>query len=446
MASTFRQTRRSFLQSAAAASLGLPFLSRTSRAAVAPSDVIRHASFGAGGMAKADLNQIISHPRVKLVCVAEVDADRGAALLKEHPEIRVYSDWRKMLEVEGDQLDTVNVSTPDHMHAPQAMSCLQRGIHVYCQKPLTRSIYESRRLMEVAREKKLVTQMGIQIHSHTAYKTAAAVIQAGTIGKIREVHTWSDKKWGDSNPLPDHSDPVPANLDWNQWLGVAAERPFIGGGYYHPGNWRKRIDFGTGTFGDMGCHILDPVFTALQLTAPKTIRSVGAAPNQWNWATDAIVNFVFPATPYTAGEALSLTWYDGDQKPPKEVAEQHAKGQTLPGQGSLFIGEKGSLILPHIAMPILLPADKFADYKLPEVPGVSHWHEFIDAAAGMGKTSTQFDYAGPLTESVLLGCVATRFPKTTLEWDAANMKFNVPEASAMVRPEYRKGWEVEGLS
>lgn len=439
-------SRRSFLKAAAAAGvLGSPLLSRRTQAA--PSDVIRHASFGGGGMAKADLSQIITHPRVKLVCVAEVDSDRAAALKKELPDIRVYSDWRKMLDEEAGNLDTVNVSTPDHMHAPMAMSCLNRGLHVYCQKPLTHDIYESRRLAEVAREKGLVTQMGIQIHSHEAYKTAVAMVQQGTIGKIREIHTWSDKKWSDPAPRPEKSDPVPENLDWNQWLGVCAERPFIGGGYYHPGNWRKRLDFGTGTFGDMGCHILDPVFSALKLTAPVSIRSEGSAPNQWNWSQDAIVKFVFPATEFTAGPTVALTWYDGDRKPPMDVVKQHAGETSLPGQGSLLIGESGSLIIPHIAMPIVLRDAKVAQVDFPQVPGKNHWHEFIDAAAGTDKTSTYFDYAGPLTEAVLLGGIATRYPKTTLEWDAVNLKFtNMPEANAFVRKDYREGWEVEGLS
>jgi predicted dehydrogenase len=328
-----------------------------------------------------------------------------------------------------------------------AMSCLNRGLHVYCQKPLTHDIYESRRLAEVAREKGLVTQMGIQIHSHEAYKTAVAMVQQGTIGKVREIHTWSDKKWSDPNPRPEKSDPVPENLDWNQWLGVCAERPFIGEGYYHPGNWRKRLDFGTGTFGDMGCHILDPVFSALKLTAPVSIRSEGSAPNQWNWSQDAIVKFVFPATEFTAGPTVALTWYDGDRKPPVELAKQHAGETPLPGQGSLLIGESGSLIIPHIAMPIVLRDAKVAEVDFPQIPGKNHWHEFIDAAAGTDKTSTYFDYAGPLTEAVLLGGIATRYPKTTLEWDAVNLKFkNLPEANAFVRKDYRAGWEVEGLS
>lgn len=438
-------SRRSFLQQSLAAGLGLPLLARSVRAA-APSDMIRHASFGAAGMAGADLGQLVAHPNVKLVCVAEVDTSRATKLKEQFPDLRVYQDWRQMLDKEHKNLDTVNVSTPDHMHAPMAMSSMQLGLNVYCQKPLTHNIAESRALTEYAREKKLVTQMGIQIHSSREYKTAIALIQQGAIGKVHTVHTWSSKKWGDPTDKPTQSDPVPATLDWDKWLGVCETRPFVGGGYYHPGNWRKRIDFGTGTFGDMGCHIFDPVFGALALTGPTTVRSEGAPPNDYNWATDAIVHFTFPKTPHTAEKGVDITWYDGDQRPPQDVVKAAVGDRALPDQGSLFLGEKGAMILPHIAMPILLPEKDFAGYDMPKIDGENHWHQFIDAVRGETKTSTTFDYAGPLTESVLLGCVATRFPKTTLEWDAPGLKFtNLPAADAFLKRPYRKGWEVPGL-
>jgi predicted dehydrogenase len=182
-----------------------------------------------------------------------------------------------MLEKERGGLDIACVGTPDHMHAPMAMSAMQLGLHVYVQKPLTHNIFEARRLTEMARKKKLVSQMGIQRHSSSEYRTAAQLVQSGAIGKVKEVHAWSNKKWGDPEPMPDRSDPVPETLDWDQWLGVAETRPYIAN-YYHPGNWRKRIDFGTATFGDMGCHIYDPIFEALQLKAPISVRSEGPVP------------------------------------------------------------------------------------------------------------------------------------------------------------------------
>ena len=445
MTQPLRPSRRRFVKQLAAIGIAAPAFIRNLRAAP-PSETVRHASFGAAGMASADLHAIAGQKMVELVCVADVDSLRGGALKRDFPKVRLYQDWRELLDKEYKNLDSVNVSTPDHMHAPIGMSALQLGLHVYGQKPLTHDVYESRRLTELAREKKLVTQMGIQVHSSIEYRSAVRLIQDGAIGKVKEVHTWSSKKWGDPAPRPEKSDPVPPSLNWDLWLGTAAERPFIGDGYYHPGNWRKRLDFGTGTFGDMGCHIYDPVFEALALTAPLSVRSEGPVPNQHNWANDAVVHYVFPGTKFSAGNTVAVTWYDGDQRPPKEVQELLGK-RGLPDQGSLFIGESGLMLLPHVSLPVLLPEEKYKGHPFPKLEAADHWHQFVEAVRGNGKTSAGFDYSGPLTEAVLLGGVASRFPKTTLEWDAANLKFrNAPDADQYIRRTYRKGWEVKGLS
>jgi hypothetical protein len=329
------------------------------------------------------------------------------------------------------------------MHAPITMRAMQRGLNVYTQKPLTRTIYEARQLTRVAGEKKLVTQMGIQIHSHPIHKAIVAAIHEGAIGKVKEVHSWSGKQWGDRDPRPDREDPVPAELDWDSWLGVASRRPFLAG-YYHPGEWRKRLDFGTGTFGDMGCHILDPVFGALALTAPESVRSEGGAPSADSWGLDSQVRYTFPGTAYTT-EKPTLTWYDGEQRPHAEVRALLGK-QPLSDQGSIYLGTEGTLYSPYIDAPVLLPAAKYAGYQLPNPGGDDHYLQFVEACRGNGKTSAPFDYSGPLTEAVLLGCLATRFAGTTLEWDAADLKVtNVREANRFVRRRYRHGWEVEGL-
>lgn len=442
MNQSLRFSRRSFLKATATSIFAAPFFVPRLLSAP-PSERVLHASFGAGGMAGHDLGAIASHPNVKLVAVADVEPARGEALKKKFPDLRVYADWRELLDQERD-LHSVNVSTPDHMHAPIAMSALQRGLAVYGQKPLTHDIYETRRLTETARKKKLVTQMGIQIHSSLQYRLAVRLIQDGVIGKVKEVHTWSSKKWGDKEPMPAGGDPVPAGFNWDHWLGVCATRPFIGKGWYHPGQWRKRLDFGTGTFGDMGCHIYDPVFKALALTAPVSVRSEGEPPNEHSWATDAIIHYVFPGTKFTAGKTVKVIWYDGDRRPPAEIIAL-ADGE-IPAQGSVFLGTQGVMVLPHIATPELLPADKFRDFKMPEVKGDNHWHQFVEAVRGNGKTAASFDYSGPLTEAVLLGSVATRFPQTTLQWNAKKLKFdNVKEANAYVRRSYRQGWEFAGL-
>ena len=445
MKNTF--SRREFLRRAAVTATGLwvaPYVTSGLRAA-SPNETLLHASIGSSGMARSDIEGITRGGRARLVAVADVDLNKARALKKEFPDIKIYQDWRELLDKEK-SIDSVNVTVPDHMHAAMAMSAMQLGKHVYCQKPLTHDVFEARRLTEFARKKKLVTQMGIQIHSSGTYRQAVRIIQDGTIGKIKEVHAWSSKAWGDTTARPDRNDPVPTDFNWDSWLGTAAARPFIGDNYYHPSNWRKRLDFGTGTFGDMGCHIYDPVFKALELTAPISLRSDGPAPNQWNWAINARIEYIFPGTQFTEGQTVKVTWYDGNQLPPKEVQPQMGD-EKLPDQGSLFIGTKGMMLLPHIASAQLFPEKDFENWTRPKVTENDHWQQFVEACRGNGQTSANFDYAGPLTETILLGGLATRFPRTTLEWNAKKLKFsNMSEANQYVRRRYRKGWEVKGLS
>jgi predicted dehydrogenase len=433
-------TRRAALKTAAA-TLAAPFVWRL-HAHAAPSDTVLHASFGASGMAGADIGSLTASKNLKLVAVAEVDDARVGDIKKRFPDCKIYKDYRILLDKEKD-LNSVNVSTPDHMHAPIAMRAMNRGLHVYGQKPLTQTIHEARRLAEVAAEKKLITQMGIQIHSHPVHKLVVKLVQDGAIGKVKEVHSWSGKSWGDTAPKPQKTDPVPAGFDWDLWLGVASERPFIGGNYYHPGNWRKRLDFGTGTFGDMGCHILDPVFGAIGVGNPLSIRSELPGPNDYNWSLDVQVRYIFPGTKFTT-DTVALTWYNGKVRPPADVQKQ--AGGRISDQGSIYIGEKGVLYSPYIAAPVLLPKEQYADFKMPEVKGDNHYLQFVEAVRGNDKTSTPFSYSGPLTEMVLLGCLATRFEKTDLKWDTKGLKFtNNDKANAFVKREYRKGFEVEGL-
>lgn len=435
--------RRSFIRQATGGAFAAPYFVRNLLSAP-PSKVVRLGSFGGGGMAYVTLDMLCTHPSVKLACVADVDSARLDKLKSKYPDAKIYKDWREMLQKEHRNLDAVCVGTPDHMHAPMFMSSMAYRLPVYGQKPLAHDIYEVRKLTETARKKKLVTQMGIQIHSRSEYKTAVQLVQSGAIGKVKEVHSWSNKKWGDMDPVPDRSDPIPETLNWDMWIGTAEMRPYVED-YYHPVNWRKRLDFGTATFGDMGCHIYDPVFSALQLTAPTSVRSEGPPPTQHNWAINAIVHYVFPGTPYSEGKTVRVTWYDGDAKPPQEV--QALLGERkLPEQGSIFIATKGVMLLEHVAKPVLLPEKDFAGFTMPQIDSVSHYHEFVDAVMGKGKTSTSLDYSGPLTETVLLGPLATRFPNTTLEWDARKLRFDNSEANQYVRRLYRHGWEVKGLN
>ena len=349
-----------------------------------------------------------------------------------------------MLAKERGAIDIACVGTPDHMHAAMAMSAMQMGLHTYIQKPLAHELYEVRKLTAMARKKKLVTQMGIQIHSQHGVPHGRGGHPRRSHRQVKEVHAWSEKKWGDVNPLPDQSDPVPPGLNWDQWLGVAATRPYIKG-VYHPGNWRKRIDFGTATFGDMGCHIYDPVFWALDLTAPISVRSEGPQPVGPNWAINAVIHYVFPGTRYTEGKTLNITWYDGDERPPKEIQDL-AAGHKLPGQGSLFIGTEGVMLLPHIAMPVLFPEPRFASYKLPR------WKARITTISSSMPSWARPPHpprstTPPAHRSRVARPGGHALPQDHPEWNAKKLKFrNSPEANAHLRRRYREGWKVKGLS
>jgi hypothetical protein len=441
-------SRREFLSGAAALSLSPGLLSaRTGRGK------LRHAAVGFGGMGGIDLDSIATHPDIEVVALCDVDANNLAARAKKHPTAKLYRDYRKMFAEISDEIDTINVGTPDHMHAAISLTAMLKGKHVYCQKPLTHDVWEARKMTELARAKKLATQMGIQVHSSPEYRLAVKIVQDGVIGRVKEVHSWSFKKWGRDGARPAGQDPVPANLDWDLWLGTAPLRPFKNK-IYHPGNWRMWTDFGCGTMGDMSIHILDPIAGALALTQPTTILSESDPPPPESFSTRNVVKYVFPGTAYTV-DPFPLTWYDGDAIPTGEgwplEKKQAEKGSTaterkLPDQGSMLIGEKGYMLLPHVAAPQLLPSASFADYQMPRVSGDNHRHEWVKACKGEGTTSAGFDYAGPLTEFVLLGVIANRVPGKRLTWHAADMKLEgSDEAAALLRRVYRKGWEVEGL-
>jgi predicted dehydrogenase len=436
-------SRRSFLKTLGAAAAAMPFIAHN-LFAQPPSMRLRHASFGAAGMAWADLTQIANCENVEIVAICDVDLNRMGEAKKKFPNARFYQDWRELLDKEEKNLDSVNVSTPDHMHAPIGVSAMQLGKHLYGQKPLAHEIYEVRRMTEIAHHKKVVTQMGIQIHANAYYRLAVRLVQDGAIGKVKEVHSWCNKSWGDMSARPDVADAVPEGFDWNLWLGVCAPRPFIGENYYHPGNWRKRLDFGTGTLGDMGCHIFDPVFESIGLAAPISVRSEGPPPNQWNWSLNGNVIYTFAGNHRTAAKTLRVTWYDGTSKPSAEI-NARLEGEEFPDAGSIFIGTEGVMLLPHYSLPTLFPKAKFQGFKLPKVVGLKHWEQFVQACRGEGKTMADFAYAGPLTEAILLGDIAARFPHTELKWNSRKMKFDLSEANQHVRRTYRAGWEVKGL-
>jgi predicted dehydrogenase len=412
-------SRRQFLRGIAGAAVVGP----VATGQLAQNAKIRHASVGAAGQALSDIRAFSTHPRFTLAAVADVDLARTAQVKKLFPDVRIYQDWREMFRKEEQNIDSVNVTTPDHMHAPIAMSAMMMGKPVYVQKPLALTIRETRILAQCARERKLATQMGIQISSHETQLVTEQLIRNCVVGKIREVHTFCDKAWGDTNPIPAGSDPVPSTLDWDGWIGVGEPRPFKNE-VYHPSNWRKRVGFGTGTLGDMGCHILSTPLRGLGLTLPRQVTSHGPAPVYDNWPVQSKIHFVFGATPYTAGESLDFWWYDGAERPPQQVID--AVGGKLPSSGSVMIGTEGAILLPHIDYPSLHPQSKFVDREIEKGTSRDHYHEFLDAVAVSpgARCSANFDYAALLTEVVLLGTLALREPSEALTYDVNAMRFD----------------------
>ena len=439
-------SRRRFLATAASTAFAAPFVTTGLRAA-SPNGKLRHAAFGASGMSRSDIDSLSNHPKWELAAVCDVDTRNFDSIRKKWPDVRCYQDWRELMAKEGDTIDSCNVSTPDHMHGPIGLAAMAKGWHMYGQKPLAHNLWECRQLMLRARERKLMTQMGIQISSAFSERLAVALIQQGAIGAVKEAHTYSNKKWGDMAPVPTKADPIPAGFDWDLWLGPSEPRPFING-YYHPGNWRRRRDFGTGTLGDMGCHMFSGWFRALDLAAPISVKSTGTPPpNETNWANNGRVEYTFAGTKYTEGKTVKVTWHDGDHKPPQELIDQlrmSADKKPSVDQGTIYVGTEGVLLASHGSTPQLFPRDKFKDYKYPKLEPRDHWKEFVDCClTGDKLPSANFDYAGPLTEAVLLGCLSSAFPNQDLTWDSPGLRIpNSEAANAMVRRKYRAGWDV----
>jgi predicted dehydrogenase len=437
--------RRSFLVSSAAVAASTLALPNIVRAATLKQE-LQVACVGVNGMGWADLSNVGSHAKVKFVGFCDIDSQRFDQADKAFPNVAHYADYREMLEKLGDRVDAVIVATPDHMHAPVAMRAMSLRKHIYCQKPLTHTVWESRQMRLLAQKHQLTTQMGNQIHSASEYRTGVKWIQDGIIGKVKEVHSWvgvQGRQYCNRTDRPAAA-PVPANVNWDLWLGAAAERPFAPD-VYHPFKWRDWQDFGSGALGDFGCHILDPVFGALGLTAPTSIRAEHAGTNNEVWPGPETVTYTFPGNTRTLGNSLQLIWRDGGLKPARELAQLPA-GVELPSGGSLFIGEAGCLVLPHIGMPLLYPQDRFTNQNQPKIPGTNHWHDWVDAVIEGKKTTDGFEYAGPLTETVQLGNIAARIPGKSLQWNAEALQFtNNPEANKLLTKNYRKGFEVQPL-
>ena len=404
------------------------------------------ACVGVNGMGWSDLSSVGTHAKVKFVGFCDIDTNRFDQVNSAYPGVPHFADYREMFSNLGDKIDAVIVSTPDHMHASIGMLAMESGKHLYCQKPLTHTVWESRQMRLLAAKKNLTTQMGNQIHSAAEYRLGVRLIHDGAIGKVREVHSWVGVQGRQYNQRTDRpeSASVPSHVNWDLWIGAAPMRPFAPD-VYHPFKWRDWQDFGSGALGDFGCHLLDPVFGALELTAPTSVKAEHAGTTHEVWPGPETVTFTFPSTSRTTGDSIRVIWRDGGLKPPRELA-QLPEGKELPPSGSIFIGESGVMLLPHVGMPSLYPEAQFANYAMPEVAGTSHWHDWVDAVLDGKKTTDGFDFAGPVSEAVQLGNIAAKLPGQSLDWNAEKLSIeNDSKANKLLTKEYRKGFEVRAV-
>ena len=411
-------------------------------------------SIGVGGKGASDLDGAAEGQNVVALC--DVDENTLNKAAKKYPNAKLYRDYRKMLDEQKD-LDAVTVATPDHNHFHASMMAIQRGKHVYCQKPLTHSIWEARQLAVAAKKHKVATQMGNQGHSHYGNRELCEMIWSGVIGDIREAHSWTNRPiWPQGMKRPAGQDPIPANLDWDLWIGPAAMRPFKAswptddppsnkrGGVYHPFAWRGWWDFGCGALGDMGCHVLDGPNWALKLGAPTSVETVDSSPLFEDSAPAwSILRYEFPAR--GSMPPVTLKWYDGG-KLPERPAEM--EGKALPESGTIFVGSKGKILTDTYGMSLtLLPESKMKDYVkppqiIPRIPDNNPYFDWIRAAKGGPAACSRFEVSGPFTEMVLLGNLTLRAGKK-IDWDAKNMRAKgAPETAPFIRHLYRRGWEI----
>jgi predicted dehydrogenase len=402
-----------------------------------PSDKLNLAVIGIGGQGAANLAGLKTQ---NIVALCDVDEKRGGKAFEEFAEVRRFTDFRKMFDAIEKEIDGVVISTPDHTHFHPAWWAIERGKHVYLEKPLAHEVEEVRRITEAARAKKLATQLGSQRHALTGLRAGVEFVKAGTIGTVTEVHSWIASKRGMPKPLGASQQP-PATLDWELWLGPVAEQPYTAG--LAPYDWRFWWDFGTGETGNWGCHILDIPFWALDLAHPVRVSASGPAPDPRRTPTELASRLDFPARTSAAGKelpAVSVHWYQGV---PPVLAERGIDAEAVKKKNTLFIGTEGMLLCGFDDWQ-LLPAGKFAEVKAPPqtlAPSPGFHREWVDACRGGRPATCNFEYTGPLAESVLLANIAYRV-QGEFAWDAAAMKSDRDDVNAMLKREYRKGWRV----
>jgi predicted dehydrogenase len=438
-------SRRTCLKSAAAGAAAIAIGS-----GLGANGKLQHASIGVGGMmGGGDLGSFLNQPQAAVVALCDVDADNLAAAARRAPGARTYTDWREMLQREGDRIDSVNVTVPDHMHAAISMAALAKGKHVFCQKPMAHDVAEARAMTAAAAKAGTVTQLGNQMGSSIGERMAIALLRRNVIGPVKHVVMLAHRpgiEWiRPVGPRPAKGATPPANLNWNLWLGTAPVRPYAPG--YHPNAWRGWQDFGTGWSGDIGCHLFNVAYQGLELTVPATVEArvqqswaESAARRADTWPQSNHITWTFPGTAHTAKELL-VEWYDGEFVPPPEVLARIEIPNFKPSESTLFIGTEGVLFWPSGCGPQLWPKAKFSHIKRPSIQALDHFQSFVDACRGGPRPQCAFARTGPMAEVVLLGTVAVRVPGQLLHWDAENMKFpNYPDAEKYLRRSYRPGW------
>lgn len=469
-------SRRKFIRNAALAGAGFFIVPRhvLGRGFVAPSDKLNIAGIGVGGKGASDLGEFAKSPFVNIAALCDVDDREAAGSRKKYEKAPYYKDFREMLEKEKNNIDACSISTPDHTHAVATLAAMQLGKHVYTQKPLTHDIYEARILTEAAKKYKVVTQMGNQGGSGDGVRKAKEMYEAGMIGKVTEAHAWTNRPvWPQGVPTPSGKFDVPAGLDWNLWLGTAKQMDYNPA--YLPFDWRGWWAFGTGALGDMACHIMDPIYRMLPILYPDSAECSVATvwKEKWNDTQNldacppsSIIHLNYPRTDGMGN--IKVSWHDGGLLParPEELLPEEEFGNW--DGGVLLVGTKGKLLMDcYGANPRLLPTKLMKEKQMPKetikrVPE-GHYLQWVNACrAGYGnaKTSSPFEYAGPFTESILMGNLAIRswmmknpklkgwedkyLGRKKLLWDAKNMKVtNFDEANQFVKREYREGWKLE---
>ncbi len=462
-------TRRQFIRGAAVSTTALlvvPGAVLGLRGATSPNQKLNLAAIGIGGQGGDDLSRMESE---NIVALCDVDQNHAAHVFKKYPRAKPFTDYRQMLD-QMKEIDAVVVATPDHHHAFAAMEAIKRGKHVYCEKPLTHSVWEARQLSRAAQEAKVATQMGNQGQASEQTRRLCEYVWAGAIGKVREAHIWTDRPsqgllneyWPQGVTRPKETPPVPATLDWDLWIGPAPMRPYHPA--YLPFKWRGWWDFGTGALGDMGCHAMDPVFRALKLGAPTSVQAASTRVNEETYPLGSMITFQFPARsalpqlvnchvkeltgPAAGGVEMppcTVTWYDGGLRPPRP--DGLPNGVIMGANGRLLIGENG-FILGNNLYPAS-PTEGRGEIARTIPRSVGHYEEWIESCKGGKPAGSNFAWAGPLTESVLLGNVALRFQLREeltickLLWDSPGLKFtNLEDANKFLRREYRAGWNL----